>query len=128
MIGAVVLLIFLYALNQGIFASMVKRHAWFSKKLMNQLFGYHLLFFIIYYIYASFHPSDSVSYFYRAVDASLGWLDHFYTSSRFIFVLAYAVVSYFKFRYETMMLLFSWFGYLGFVYVYLFFRENIPIK
>ncbi|WP_380752865.1 hypothetical protein [Salinimicrobium flavum] len=27
-----------------------------------------------------------------------------------------------------MMLLYSWFGFVGFVYAYLFFRENIPIK
>jgi hypothetical protein len=26
------------------------------------------------------------------------------------------------------MLLFSWFGYIGFVYAYIFFRENIPMK
>ncbi|MCB7480610.1 hypothetical protein [Christiangramia sediminis] len=27
-----------------------------------------------------------------------------------------------------MMVLYAWFGYIGFVYAYLFFRENIPIK
>ena len=128
MIGVLFLLIFLYAVNQGIFAGMVKNHTWFSKKLMNQLFGYHILFFIIYFTYASFNPSDSVGYFYKASDASLGWFDHFYTSTRFIYFLAYPFVNYFKFSYEMMMLLFSWFGYLGFVYAYLFFRENIPIK
>ena len=29
--------------------------------------------------------------------------------------------------YESLMLIFSWFGYVGFVYAYLFMRENIPV-
>jgi hypothetical protein len=29
--------------------------------------------------------------------------------------------------YESLMLIFSWFGYVGFVFAYLFMRENIPI-
>lgn len=128
MIGAFILLLFLYAINQGIFSNMEKKHPWFSKKLMNQLFGYHILFFVIYYIYASLNPSDSVNYYNRAIDPSMEWLDHFYTGTRFIYFFAYPFVTYFKFNYEMMMFLFSWFGYLGFVYAYLFFRENIPVK
>ena len=30
--------------------------------------------------------------------------------------------------FESMMLLYSWFGYVGFVYAYMFFKENIPVN
>ena len=33
-----------------------------------------------------------------------------------------------NFSYEMLMFTFSWFGYLGFLYAYLFFKEKIPIK
>ncbi|WP_231556154.1 hypothetical protein [Gillisia sp. Hel_I_29] len=33
-----------------------------------------------------------------------------------------------NFNYEMMMVFYAWLGYLGFLYAYLFFRENIPLK
>jgi hypothetical protein len=127
MIAALVLIFFLFLINQGLFSGFEKKHRWFSKKLMNLLFLYHLFFFGVYYTYAQFNPSDSRRYFERP-HYSDNWLDFFGTSTTFIDFLSWPFINLFGFNYEMMMALFTWFGYLGFVYAYMFFRENIPVK
>ena len=127
MIGALVLLIVLFGLNQVFFNSFTGRHKWFSKKLMNGLYFYHIFFFGVYYTYTIFNRSDSKAYFERP-QYSDNWLDYFGTSTTFIDFLSWPFINFLGFNYEMMMLLFSWLGYLGFVYAYMFFRENIPIK
>lgn len=128
MLGAFFLILILFIVTQGLFSSLGKKHAFFSKKLMNQLFGYHLFFFGVYYAYAFFNNSDSHAYFIRPQRESWSWMDFFGTSTTFIDFLSYPFINFFGFNYEMMMVLFAWLGYLGFVYAYLFFRENIPIK
>ncbi len=128
MLGAVFLIIILLLITQGLFSSLSKKHAFFSKKLMNILFLYHFFFWFVYYVYAIFNNSDSKAYFDRPQMEGLNWFDFFGTSTTFIDFLSYPFINFFGFNYEMMMVLFAWFGYLGFVYAYLFFRENIPIK
>ncbi len=94
---------------------------------MNKLFWYHLFFFGVYYTYATFNRSDSKKYFERP-QLGRDWFDHFGTSTTFIDFLSWPFINLMGFNYEMMMVLFAWFGYIGFVYAYLFFRENIPIK
>jgi len=126
MVGALVLILFLLLINQGLFSSFSKRHKWFDKVTMNYLYLYHIFFFGVYYAYASFNRSDSKLYFERPQFGN--WLDFFGTSTTFIDFISWPFINILGFNYEMMMVLFSWFGYLGFVYAYLFFRENIPIK
>lgn len=95
---------------------------------MNGLFFYHLFFFGVYYTYALFNPSDSKNYFERPQLPTKNWGDFFGTGTTFMDFLSYPFINYLNFNYEMMMVLFSWFGYIGFVYAYLFFRENIPVK
>lgn len=128
MIGAVFLVFFLLLINQILFSAMEKRHSFFSKKLMNGLYFYHLVFFIVYYTYAQFNNSDSLAYYLHPQLANYSWFDWFGTSTTFIKFISWPFINTLNFSYEMMMVLFSWFGYLGFVYAYLFFRENIPIK
>jgi len=128
MLGAFFLILILFLITQGLFSSLSKRHAFFSKKLMNQLFGYHLFFYGVYYAYAFFNNSDSHAYFTRPQRVDFTWMDFFGTSTTFIDFLSYPFINFLGFNYEMMMMLFAWVGYLGFVYAYLFFRENIPIK
>lgn len=128
MLGALFLIIILFLVTQGIFSSIEKKHSFFDKKLMNSLFFYHLLFFGVYYTFALFNPSDSHSYFSRSQNESLNWFDHFGTSTTFIDFISYPFINFLNFNYEMMMYLFSWLGYMGFVYAYLFFRENITVK
>ncbi len=128
MVGLLVLIIILFIATQGVFSVLGKRHHFFSKKMMNILFLYHTVFAVIYYIYASLNASDSIRYFRNAESAQDNWLDHYGTSTTFIDFLAFPFVQYLGFDYEMMMFLFSWLGFIGFVYAYLFFRENIPVK
>lgn len=128
MLGAVFLIIFLLLINQGIFNYFQKKHRFFNKKLMNKLFAYHFMFFCIYYAYTFFNRSDSGAYFNRTALGDKSWSETFGTSTTFIDFLAYPFINYLHFNYEMMMILFAWLGYLGFVYAYLFFRENIPVK
>ena len=128
MLGAFFLIILLFLITQGLFSSLSKKHAFFSKKLMNILFFYHFFFWGVYYAYAFLNRSDSHGYFYRPDNQALAWFEYFGTSTTFIDFLAYPFINFLGFNYEMMMMLFAWFGYLGFVYAYLFFRENIPVK
>ena len=128
MIGAIGLIILLFIANQGLYSGYLKRHKFFSKNLMNALYLYHLLFFVVYYIYAQYNPSDSLSYFERPQSELLNWMDFFGTSTQFISFISWPFINIFNFNYEMVMVLFSWFGFLGFLYAYLFFRDNIPLK
>lgn len=94
---------------------------------MNTLFFYHLFFAGVYYTYALFNPSDSKKYIERPTWLD-SWWDYFGTSTTFIDFLSWPFINILNFNYEMMMFLYAWLGFLGFVYAYLFFRENIPIK
>ncbi len=126
MLGALVLILVLFAINQMMYSTFLKKHKFFSKKLMNTLFLYHLFFFIVYYTYALYNNSDSRLYFSRPQYGS--WGEYFGTSTTFIDFMSWPFINIFGFNYEMMMVLYAWFGYIGFLYAYLFFRENIPIK
>jgi hypothetical protein len=128
MLGAFFLILVLFLITQGLFSSLSKKHAFFSKKLMNQLFWYHIVFLGIYYSYTIFNRSDSKMYFSRPQREDWSWFDFFGTSTTFIDFISYPFINFLGFNYEMMMVLFAWMGYLGFVYAYLFFRENIPVK
>jgi len=122
-----IVLILSFLLNQLIFKFLKNRHRFFNSGLMNKLYFYHLLFFLTYFIYAMYRPSDSKHYYFLSVTQSEYWLDFFDTTTPFITFLAIPFVKL-GLSYAGAMLLFSWFGYLGFVFAYLFFRENIPYK
>jgi hypothetical protein len=128
MLGAIFLFIILLLITQVLFRSFAKRHPFFSKKLMSILFFYHFFFLGIYYTYTLFNRSDSVMYFLRPQREGSSWYHFFGTSTTFIDFLSYPFINFLVFNYEMMMVLFAWLGYLGFVYAYLFFRENIPIN
>lgn len=128
MIGGIILILILFLLNQAIIGSFAKKHSFFAKKLMNRLYFYHVFMGAIYYVYALYNPSDSIAYYDRPKFGNKEWLEFFGTSTTFIDFLSFPFINYFHFTFEMMMVLFIWFGYLGFVFAYLFFRENIPIK
>ena len=119
---------FLYELNQILLKRLKKKFSILSKTKMNILFFYHLLFGLIYYIYAFSNPSDSKGYFRRADNFEGNWLQLFGTETTFIDFISYPFINYLGFSYEMMMLLFTWIGYWGFVFGYLFFKENITEK
>lgn len=96
--------------------------------MLNILYLYHLIFFGVYLWYAYNNPSDSKGYYnFYSKYPGLGWFDTFGTDTSFINFLGYPF-HFLGFSYEMLMLTFSWFGFVGFIYSYLFFREKIPIK
>ena len=127
MIDFVIVFIILLVANQALFKSLSNKFSFFDKKLMNKLFLYHLLFFIIYFTYATLNASDSKVYYHDALYYEGDLMNLFTTGTKFIlFVTTFLVrigVSYL-----SLMFFFSWVGYVGFVFAYLFFRENITIN
>lgn len=127
MIGVLFLIILYFILNQVIFGVYSKRHSFFDKKKMNLLYLYHLLFYGVYTWYAYNNPSDSKNYFEVISGFQGSWFELFGTDTAIIHFFGYPFYQL-GFNYDMLMVTFAWFGYLGFVYAYLFFREKIPIK
>lgn len=103
------------------------RFPFVDRKFLQNLFFYHFFLTLVYFIYIIFNPSDS-KYYYLKVDTNLrgeSWLDYYGTSTTFIEFIAYPFVKYFLFSFEATMVIFSTIGFLGFVYFYVFFRENL---
>lgn len=125
---AIFLIPFLYLLTQYIFKQLRKKHDFFSVKLMNILFFYHLAFGAAYYTYSIFNRSDSHRYFSVPQKEGKNWIDFFGTETTIIDFISYPFINGLGFSYEMMMMLFTWVGFLGFVYAYLFFKENIPLN
>jgi hypothetical protein len=72
--------------------------------------------------------SDSVGYFERPLYYHHEWLAIYTTGTKFIDFIAYPFIKHLGFTYEMMMVLFAYTGYLGFLYFYIFFKENIRFK
>ena len=128
MLGALILIPLLFVASIPLLGMLKSRHPWLNTRLMHWLFWYHILFAAIYYITVMSAPSDSVSYYRKALYGYYSWFDAYDTSTVFIHFVAYPFENYFKFTYEMMMVLFAWMGYWGFVYFYIFFKENIRYK
>jgi hypothetical protein len=127
MIDFVFVFILLLMANQLLFRGLSNKFAFFDKKLMNSLYWYHLAFFLIYFTYALFNPSDSKAYYADAGIVRENWMSLFLTGTKFIVFVATPLVQ-FGLSYLTVMLIFAWTGYLGFVFAYLFFKENIKLN
>ena len=127
MIDFVFVFIALFIANQVLFKNLSNKFAFFDKKLMNRLYWYHLVFFIIYFTYATFEASDSKEYYVDAGIVRENWTSLFLTGTKFIVFVANPLVQ-FGLSYISVMLIFAWTGYVGFVFAYLFFKENITIN
>ena len=127
MIDFVFVFIALFMANQVLFKNLSNKFAFFDKKLMNRLYWYHLVFFLIYFAYATFEASDSKAYYVDAGIVRENWTSLFLTGTKFIVFVANPLVQ-FGLSYISVMLIFAWTGYVGFVFAYIFFRENITIN
>jgi hypothetical protein len=126
--GIVILLMVLFFLNEQIYRRIAATVPGASISLLRKLFLYHLLFAGIYFTYASFSPTDSKHYFNVLNQLDVSWLETIPMLNWGVFFLEYPFMKYLGFDYQMCMLLFSWFGFIGFVYAYLFFTENIKEK
>lgn len=83
-----------------------------------------MFFGLVYWIYGQFNRSDSWSY-YVIAGREPDWSFLFYPGTDFIYWLALPFIQWLGFNYDMMMFLFTWLGFWGFVYFYLFFKENL---
>lgn len=127
MIDFIFVFFLLNVINQILLKNLSNKFSFFDKKLMNKLYWYHLLFFLIYYTYATFNASDSKAYYADASIPRENLITLFETGTKFIVFIANPFVQ-FGFSYLTLMLIFSWMGYVGFIFAYLYFQENITIN
>lgn len=127
MVDFLIIFILLFGLNQIIYTSLKKKFTFFDKSLMNKLYWYHLFFFVVYAIYASYNSSDSGRYYNMGNNYGDSWMLLYEPGTKFVGFVATPLVQL-GFSYMSLMLLFSWMGYLGFVFAYLFFKENISIN
>jgi hypothetical protein len=98
-----------------------------NRRFMLLLFFYHSLLAIAYYVYALSNPSDSWGYYGRVVTLSRGpdWIDYYGVSTTFIEFVNYVLVHWLGFTFEASMVFFSWLGYLGFIFFYIFISERL---
>lgn len=106
------------------------KYPFIDTAFLRRLFFFHLLLFFAYYGYVLTSPSDSVYYYEKVLTDFRGptWFSFYGTSTRFIEFLGYPFIRYLWFSYEAVMALFSLAGYFGFVYFYIFFKENIRFR
>jgi hypothetical protein len=98
-----------------------------TNTFLKRLFFFHTFMALVYFWYASFNPSDSKGYYLTTLNFFSGpdWGDFYGVSTTFIKFIGYPFIHFLGFGYEAMMALFAWFGYLGFVFFYIVFRERI---
>lgn len=127
MILGLVLWLLTLLISYLIIGAMQQRHPKLEKQFMIILFFYHSLLALAYYMYALFNPSDSKAYYAKMIAKINGdnWFDYFGISTSFIEFIAFFLVNRLGFTYEACMVFFSWLGFLGFLFFYIFFKERI---
>lgn len=125
MLGAVFLILLLFGVSQPIMNGLQQKHPYLKAGLLNQMFWYHMFFGLVYYTYAVYNRSDSKEYFKMAKYGYQNWFDAFHPGTEFVEWLAFPFVNYLFFNYEMMMFFCTWIGFLGFIYFYCFFKENL---
>lgn len=123
----ILLFFILLFFNKMIFTKVIETHPYVSKKTLNNLFFFHVFFFIVYYLTTIYSRSDSIQYYNSAESISGNWDIIQYTGTHFIDNFSAPFVNI-GLSFESMMLLYSWFGYIGFVFAYIFFKENIKLN
>lgn len=101
-----------------------------DKKLLQNLYFFHLFMGFVYFTYVQFNRSDSRGYF-RAVifdEKGINWFDYFSPGTPFVEWSIWPFIKFFGFTYEASMALFCFFGFIGFYFYFLFFKERIKFK
>src|SRR5438270_13652338 len=84
-----------------------KGKPWFRVSLMKNLYWFHMLFALIYYVFALFARSDSQDYFLRPQEQYADWFSAYATGTTFIDFVSYPFINYLGFSYEMMMVMFA---------------------
>jgi hypothetical protein len=127
-IGGIILMILLYVVSVTMLQTIKKGKPWFRVSLMKNLYWFHMLFALIYYVFALFARSDSQDYFLRPQEQYADWFSAYATGTPFIDFVGYPFINFLGFSYEMMMVMFACMGYWGFVFFYIYIRENIQYR
>jgi hypothetical protein len=127
MISAVLLLIFLSAFSVWYGNFLSRTYPVANPRIFNLLILFHFLMAFVYYLYATFNLSDSRQYYFVVQNYlhGTGWFDYYGVSTAFIHFIAFPFIIFANFSYEAMMLLFAWFGLLGFFFFYIVLKERL---
>jgi membrane protein implicated in regulation of membrane protease activity len=101
-----------------------------SKKTIDYLYVFHLGMALVYFIYAKYNSSDSAYYYTKVVRNFRGeeWFNYFKTGTPFIEFIGWPLIKLLGAGYESVMLFFALLGYIGMLFFYLLFVENIKFK
>lgn len=127
MLSTLFVFIFLLAFSYWYSQVLHARNPGTSLTMFRSLIGYHILLSLAYYLYAVFNRSDSVHYYEKVVYNYRGetWWDFYGVSTTFVEFVGYPFIKYFGFSYDAMMILFAWFGLMGFFYIYIVLKERL---
>lgn len=128
MIGGIILMVLLYVVSMTMLQILKKGKPWFRVSMMKNLYWFHMLFALIYYVFALFARSDSQDYFLRPQEQYADWFSAYATGTPFIDFVGYPFINFLGFSYEMMMVMFACMGYWGFVFFYIYIRENIQYR
>ena len=108
-------MVLLYVATVPMLQIMKRRMPWFQVGMMKNLYWFHTLFTVIYYIFQLYSRSDSQDYYLRPQTNYATWFSAYDTGTPFIDFVGYPFINYLGFTFEMMFALFA-FGYLfGFV-------------
>jgi len=84
----------------------------------------------VYYIYALANPSDSIAYYKKVIIGYRGpdWLSFYGTGTTFIEFCGYPLIKFLGLSYESVMVLFSFFGFIGLLFFFILFKEWIRFR
>lgn len=130
MFSVLILIIILFPLSALLIESLYREKSLTERKTAVYLSYWHYLLALAYYLYAVFNPSDSKQYFYKAFIGAKGpsWFNYYGVSTDFVDFLAFPFIHYLNFSYEAGMILFAWFGMIGFLLFYVVFLEAVKTR
>lgn len=130
MVSAFFTFIFLIAFSLWLSQRFSEQHRETDIRVFRALILVHSALSFVYYLYAQFNRSDSMYYYAKVVANFRGpsWLDFYGVSTTFIEFVGYPFIKHLDFSYEAMMILFAWFGLMGFFYFYIVLKERLTYR
>jgi hypothetical protein len=122
----VITILLILLLASLVINQVVKNFSYVSKNYLWLLFGVHYVLTLVYILYASSTASDSYEYYRRSTEA-IDWFSLFETGTRFISFFGGLFSRFFGLSYYSIMMLFSFFGFIAILLFYLSAKENISL-
>src|SRR6187455_2555792 len=123
----IIVIIFILALTAFIINAVSHNFKIASTGYLWGLFSMHFLLTLAYIISATFSSSDSVQY-YKKASETLQWFDLWNTGTMFISFCGWVFAHLMNLSYYSVMLIFSFFGFLASLLLYITAKENITLN